>query len=286
MANAAVLVLCGDSGRREGFVRALLDTGWEDVQSASSLADAAGVMSMAPRTCVIVDAELRDIPGLKAVPILQQFCPHAKIIFAARENTRELEEQVRALNVFYYYISSGWNTYSSPEELVAAVEEATGAPRPARARPRPRILVVDDDRDYQATVRLILEAAGYEVSSAYSEPEGLDVARREQPDVILLDIIMENTTDGFEFCQRARHDPRIKHIPILGVSAIEERFGLRSAPDEERSLFPVDGYLRKPVVRADLLSELKKFLPERRHGHDGPGEHGPETGFSALRAGG
>jgi len=286
VANAALLVICGDRGRREGFVRALLDTGWENVLSASSLADAAGVMSKAPASCVIVDAELRDIPGLAAVAILQQFCPHAKIIFAAPQNTLELEKQVRALNVFYYYISSGWNTYSSPEELVAAVEEATGAPRPPRARPRPRILVVDDDHDYQATVRSVLEAAGYEVSSAYSEPEGLDVARREQPDVILLDIIMENTTDGFEFCQRARHDPRIKHIPILGVSAIEERFGLRSPPDEERSLFPVDGYLRKPVVAADLLSELKKFLPERRHGHDGPGEHGPETGFSALRAGG
>jgi CheY-like chemotaxis protein len=220
VAKAAVLVLCGDSGRREGFVRALLDMGWEDVQSASSLADAAGVMSTATRTCVIVDAELRDIPGLKAVPILQQFCPHAKIIFAARENTRELEEQVRALNVFYYYISA-----EDQAELRAAVEEATGALRPARARPRPRILVVDDDHDYQATVRLILEAAGYEVSSAYSEPEGLDVARLEQPDVILLDIIMPGM-DGFETLEQIKSDPEMRDIPVIVISALDELDGV------------------------------------------------------------
>jgi CheY-like chemotaxis protein len=98
--------------------------------------------------------------------------------------------------------------------------------------------------------------------SAYSEKEGLDLARREKPDAILLDIIMSSTTDGFEFCREVRRDPRIKHTPILGVSAIEERIGLSSSPGRDPDLFPVDGYLRKPVAPEQLLAELRGLIPE------------------------
>jgi len=281
MSSVALLVVCGDARRREDFVRALSEAGWENVLSASSMAEAAGLMRRASCSCAIVDTELADIPGLKAVRILQEICPHAKTIFTAPENTRELEAQVRALDVFYYYISS-----ADRGELVAAVEDAAGAPRPSRARPRPKVLVVDDDRDFHAVVRAILRRVGYEIFSAYSEQQGLEIARREKPDVILLDIIMESTTDGFVFCHEARRDPLIKHTPILGVSAIEKRMDLSSPPGEEGDLFPVDGYLRKPMVPEDLLSELKRLVPERRDGHDEPEEHGGPPGAPALRAGG
>ena len=96
-----------------------------------------------------------------------------------------------------------------------------------------------------------------------SEPEGLATARREAPDAILLDIIMESTTDGFEFCREAKRDPKIKHTPILGISAIDERIGLRCPPDCEPGLFPVNGYLRKPVAAEQLLSELHRLIPGR-----------------------
>lgn len=264
MSGMTVLVVCGDATRREDFVRALSAVGWENVLAAASTAEAAGLLRKASCACVIVDSELADIPGLKAVRILQEICPQAKTVFTAPENTRELEAQVRALDVFYYYISS-----ADRAELVAAVEDAIGAPRPIRPQPRPRVLVVDDDPGYQTTVRAILESAGYEVSSAYSERQALEAARRERPDVILLDIIMESTTDGFALCHEARRDPLLKHTPILGVSAIEKRMGLRSPPGEEGGLFPVDGYLRKPLVREDLLSELNRLVPGPRDEHDG-----------------
>jgi CheY-like chemotaxis protein len=276
-----LLVVCGDAGRREDFVRTLSTAGWENVLSGSSMAEAAGLGCKASRVCVLVDTELEDIPGLKAVPILQQLHPHAKIIFTTPDNTRELEERVRALNVFYYYISS-----EERSELVAAVAEATGMPDPGQTKRRAKVLSVDDDRDHQTTVRSILEGAGYEVLSAYSEQEGLEVARRDKPDIILLDIIMQSSTDGFDFCHQARRDPLIKHIPIVGVSGIEERFGLTSAPNEERSLFPVDGYLRKPVVAEALLSEVKRFLPERRDGQDERQKDGGQAGVAAVGAGG
>ena len=265
MSTAAILVVCGDVTRREDFVRALTTAGWKNVLASSSAAEAAGLLGRTPCACAVVDSELADIPGLKAVRILQGVCPQAKTIFTAPANTRELEAQVRALDVFYYHISS-----ADQAELVAAVQDAVGAPMPARPSARPRVLVVDDDAGYQEAVRAILESAGYEVSSAYSEREALDTARRERPDVILLDIIMESTTDGFVFCHEARRDPLLKHTPILGASAIEKRMDLRSPPGEERDLFPVDGYLRKPLAREELLSELSRLLPGPRDEHDRP----------------
>jgi CheY-like chemotaxis protein len=72
---------------------------------------------------------------------------------------------------------------------------------------------------------------------------------------------MSSTTDGFEFCREVRRDPQIKHTPILGVSAIEERIGLSSSPDHDRDLFPVDGYIRKPVAPEQLLVELRRLIP-------------------------
>jgi len=256
MPNAVLLVLCGNEERREDFVSALSKAGWRGIFSASSMAETAKMIRDATNICVIVDTELEDIPGLKAVPILRNLCEQIKIVFTAPENTRELEAQVRALDVFYYYISS-----AERAELVAAVKDAIGAPTSGRTGRPAKVLIVDDDPDFQETVRTVLVPAGYSVFSAYSEREGLDMARRERPDVILLDIIMQTTTDGFEFCREAKRDPRIKHTPILGISAIEQVIGVQYPPDFDPDLFPVDGYLSKPVSPEKLFSELKRLIP-------------------------
>jgi len=256
MLNAILLVLCGNAERRERFVSALSTAGWRGVLSASSMAEAARKMRDAVNACVVVDVELGDIPGLKAVPILQNLCEQIKIVFTAPQNTRSLEAQVRALDVFYYYISSG-----DSADLVEAVKDAIGAPSHERTGHPPKVLIVDDDPDFHAILRTVLEPAGYSIVSAYSEREGLEAARREKPDIILLDIIMQSSTDGFEFCREAKRDPRIKHTPILGISAIEKVIGVHYTPDFDPDLFPVDGYLSKPVSPEKLFAELKRLIP-------------------------
>ena len=256
MSSATILVVCGNTERRDSFVQSLSQAGWREVLTAPGAKEAVNLASDDPNLCVIVDAELADMPGLKAAAILHEVFPRAKIIFTAPENTRELEARVRETGAFYYYIAS-----ADRAELIAAVEEAVGPPAPVKARPRPKVLVVDDDRGFQMAVRATLEPAGYAVVSACSGPEGMEVARRERPDAILLDIVMNSTTEGFEFCREARRDPRIKHTPIIGISAIEERMGLRYPPDREPDLFPVDRYLRKPVTAEQLLTELRRLVP-------------------------
>ena len=250
------MVLCGNEERRRSFLSNLSKEGWKGILSASSLSEAAKSIREAANACVIVDAELQDIPGLKAIPIVRSLCDQVKIIFTAPENTRELEAQVRALDVFYYFISS-----ADSAELVAAVKDAIGAPKPRRSGFPPKVLIVDDDPDFHSTILSFLRSAGYSVVSAYSEAEGLELARREKPDVILLDIIMQTTTDGFAFCREARRDPEIKHTPLLGVSAIEKMIGVAYPPDMDPNLFPVDAYLSKPVKPEKLLEVLKTLIP-------------------------
>ncbi len=257
MTNAAVVVACGDARRRGSLAAALREAGWQRTAAASGMCEAARLLRDARNACVVLDAELADVPGLAAAEILRHLCPHIKVIFTAPRNTRELEAQVRALDVFYYYISS-----EDTAELVEAVKDAIGAPRHEKAPlARPKVLIVDDDDDFHACVRAVLEPAGYSTLSARSIREGLDAARREAPDAILLDIIMGSTTDGFQFCHEARRDPRIRHTPILGVSAIEERLDAPRPPDTEPELFPVDAYLRKPVEPERLLAELRRLVP-------------------------
>ena len=256
MPNAKLLVLCGNAERRESFVSELSKAGWQGILSASCMSEAAKILRNAANACVIVDAELEDIPGLKAVPILRNLCEQIKIVFTAPKNTRDLEAQVRTLDVFYYYISS-----ADSEELVAAVKDAIGAPVRGRAGRLPKVLIVDDDPAIHETVCAVLAPAGYSIVSAYSEREGLDAARREKPDIILLDVMMETTTDGFEFCQEAKRDPSIKHTPILGITAIGNVLEGYRPSDFDPDLFPVDGYLSKPVTPEKLLSELKRLIP-------------------------
>ncbi len=249
-----LIVLCGNAERKASFLSVLSGAGYPRVLSAASMAEAAKILRNAVTACVITDAELEDIPGLKAIPILRGLCEQVKIIFTAPRNTRRLEARVRGLGVFYYYISSAQRS-----ELVAAVKEAIGEPAPGRAGRPPKVLIVDDDPDFHTTVRAFLQPGGYFLLSAFSEKEGLELARREKPDLILLDIIMQTTTDGFDFCREARRDPALKHTSILGISAMEKLIGAHHPPDIDRDLFPVDAYLSKPVSPEGLLAEVKRL---------------------------
>jgi CheY-like chemotaxis protein len=259
MERARLMVLCGNAERREGFLRALSEEGFQQIFAASSMAEGARFIRNAAKACAVVDKDLEDIPGLKAIPILRSLCEQVKIVFTTPRNTRGLEASARALDVFYYYISSAQRS-----ELVAAVKEAIGEPAPSRAGRPAKILIVDDDPDFHTTLSAFLQPAGYSLLSAFSEREGLELARREKPDLILLDIIMQTTTDGFDFCREARRDPAIKHTPILGISAMEKLIGAHYPPDIDRDLFPVDAYLSKPVSPEGLLAEVARLIAVER----------------------
>lgn len=130
----------------------------------------------------------------------------------------------------------------------------------------PKILVIEDDPDMVMALRIPLEANGYEVVSASSGKEGLQKVKEVEPDLIILDVMMETTTAGFQVSLQLRNpDPRseyaaYRHIPILILTAIHTTTSLRFGPDE--GYLPVDDFVDKPVD-PDVLLEKVRTLIER-----------------------
>ncbi len=124
-----------------------------------------------------------------------------------------------------------------------------------------KILVVDDDIDYLESTAAILEAIGYEVIVADNGREGLEKARSELPQLIIIDLLMNTVNDGYDFCLIIRSDRRFEEIPLLMISSARQHEGFRDgdyAPDE--FWFPIDVFLDKPIDRETLLEHVSKLL--------------------------
>lgn len=131
-----------------------------------------------------------------------------------------------------------------------------------------KILVVDDDPDIVDSIKMVLEANAYKVATGSSAREGMARLREDRPDLILLDVMMPNGTEGFEFVWELRSDPNpgIKDIPIIMLTAIHGTTELRFYPEEADSIYqageylPVQGFIDKPVEPRSLLIQIDKAL--------------------------
>jgi two-component system alkaline phosphatase synthesis response regulator PhoP len=117
---------------------------------------------------------------------------------------------------------------------------------------RPKILLVDDDVDLVTVMRGALESKAYEVVVAYNGQEGLEKAKKEKPDLVVLDILMP-VADGFVFADQFRKDPSLAKIPVLALTSFSESLGQPFA-------FEVSEYIVKPIKPRDLVAKVEEFL--------------------------
>ena len=122
-----------------------------------------------------------------------------------------------------------------------------------------KILLVDDDKDFVESTKIILESKPYEVIVAYEGDEGLRKAREEKPDLILLDIIMP-IKDGFTAAEQLKKDPELSKIPTLMLTSYAARRGETSIPVSRGFSLDVEDYIEKPISPKDLLAEVEKFI--------------------------
>ena len=120
-----------------------------------------------------------------------------------------------------------------------------------------KVLVVDDDRMVLTSTRLILESAGFRVVAVDRGDAAVDAARRERPDVLLLDVMMPEL-DGWEILGRLRAHEDTKSIPVVIFTAREHARGRRLA----RELGAVD-YVQKPFVADALIRVLRTHAARR-----------------------
>jgi len=128
----------------------------------------------------------------------------------------------------------------------------------------PKILVIEDDPDMVMAIRMPLEANDYEVVAAATGAEGLQKVKEIEPDLIILDVMMETTTAGFQVSLQLRSpEPdseyaAYREIPILMLTAIHTTTTLRFGPDE--AYLPVDDFVDKPIDPDVLLDKVAALL--------------------------
>ena len=135
-----------------------------------------------------------------------------------------------------------------------------------------RILLVDDDRELVRVLTMVLEGAGYEVVSAFDAHEGLATAAAQRPDLIVLDVMMPEGTEGFHVVWhlRKRAEPYFQTVPIIILTSIHGTTTLRFYPDSGDGTYqageylPVQGFVDKPVEPAGLLAEVQRVLAAGR----------------------
>jgi DNA-binding response OmpR family regulator len=129
-----------------------------------------------------------------------------------------------------------------------------------------KILMIDDDTNLVDVVRLVFEAKGYEFSAAYSAAEGLSKIKEVSPDIIILDVIMEDFVAGFRVVSELRTgDPNSEYsayskVPILMLTSVTSRTNLDFSDRVGTSLLPIDAFVEKPVKPAELLTKIEELL--------------------------
>jgi two-component system alkaline phosphatase synthesis response regulator PhoP len=117
-----------------------------------------------------------------------------------------------------------------------------------------KILVVDDEIDLVETLRFPLELEGYNVLVSHDGEDALNQARKEKPDLILLDLMLPKL-DGYKVCRLLKFDERYKHIPVLMLTAKTQEkdkiLGMETGADE---------YITKPFEMDYLIEKIKAYL--------------------------
>ena len=124
-----------------------------------------------------------------------------------------------------------------------------------------RILIIDDDPDITEAMSVVLENKGYTVASAADGSAGLEQVAAERPDLIILDVMMRISQEGFELSRQLKGSAEYKDIPILMLTAVKDKTGLdfKSTAGDE-SWLPVEEFLDKPVKPDVLLEKVASLL--------------------------
>ena len=122
-----------------------------------------------------------------------------------------------------------------------------------------KILVVDDDADQLEQLEVQLQAAGFDVVTADGYATGIEAFTVEQPDLVILDLMMEEPDAGFRLSYEIKKVT--PEVPVIIVSAVTSRTGLEfdAVTDEERAWIKADAFLTKPIRFEQLRREIDRL---------------------------
>ena len=122
-----------------------------------------------------------------------------------------------------------------------------------------KVLLIDDDVDFIEATKIVLESKPYDVIIAYEGAEGLQKAKEENPDLIILDVIMP-VKDGFTAADELKKDPELSKIPVIMLTAYAGMGSTTSVPVSRGLTLDAEDYIDKPVKPEELLKRVETQL--------------------------
>jgi len=123
-----------------------------------------------------------------------------------------------------------------------------------------KILIIDDDPEFVEAITNLLDAKGYAVNSAADSRKGIAMARRQPPDIILLDVMMTTKSEGFDAARELHKEDRLKNIPVIMISGVRKEMNLPFGFEPDEDWLPVKAFLEKPVMPDVLLKTVEEFI--------------------------
>jgi len=123
-----------------------------------------------------------------------------------------------------------------------------------------KILVVEDEIDILEAHRVVLERNHYEVLTAVNLGVAKELLGKHKIDLILLDVMMEKDSDGFNFAQYVKSDKKFKHIPIIMATAVNLRTKFKFDIEKDGDFLPVEKFMEKPIDPDDLIATIRGLL--------------------------
>jgi len=121
------------------------------------------------------------------------------------------------------------------------------------------ILLVDDDRDLVESNRQLLESEGYMVYTAFDGKSGIEKAKEVKPDLMLLDVMMAHSTEGFDISREIPKIPELKRTPVVMLTGIRQKMHLPFGFQPDGTWLPVKAVLEKPVLPEKLMEVIRQY---------------------------
>lgn len=224
-----------------------------DVDEARRLGEEHGIRAVRARAGQGCD-RCRHTGYMDRVPVAEAFVPDDQMRRMIRESAsaQDLKVAMRAAgfrsmrDVALELVELGITSLDEVNRVLTDDDVSR-----VKAKAKQKILVVDDDRMIRMLVKLLIEKEGYEVIEGENGLQAVEIARRERPDLLVLDLMMPQL-DGFEALQRIRRDMSMAGLPVIVLTA-------ESGPDTERRVLELgaDDYLIKPFEPGVLLSRVR-----------------------------
>lgn len=123
-----------------------------------------------------------------------------------------------------------------------------------------KVLMIDDDPEFVEAISNLLDAKGYDVETASNGKEGVEKAKVQNPDIILLDVMMTTKNEGFSVARELHEDDTLKNTPIIIMTGIRREMNLPFGFEPDETWLPVKRVLEKPVKPEVLLSAISENI--------------------------